>query len=174
MTEFGLPAYDAAVLVAEPRATELFEGARQAGASLDPKTIANWVTGAFFGLLKTDPEAAARVDPAQLADLVGRVVAGELSGTNAKEVFVAHAEGGEPVGSIIDARGLRQISDTGALSAIVDDVIAANPGAVADYRAGKPVIGFFVGQVMKATRGQANAAIVQSAVRERLDREPAS
>jgi len=174
MTEFGLPAYDAAVLVAEPRATELFEGARQAGASLDPKTIANWVTGAFFGLLKTDPEAAARVDPGQLADLVGRVVAGELSGTNAKEVFVAHAEGGEPVGSIIDARGLRQISDTGALSAIVDDVIAANPGAVADYRAGKPVIGFFVGQVMKATRGQANATIVQSAVRERLDREPAS
>jgi aspartyl-tRNA(Asn)/glutamyl-tRNA(Gln) amidotransferase subunit B len=174
MTEFGLPAYDAAVLVAEPRATELFEGARLAGASLDPKTIANWVTGAFFGLLKTDPAAAARVDPAQLADLVGRVVAGELSGTNAKEVFVAHAEGGESVGSIIDARGLRQISDTGALTAIVDDVIGANPAAVADYRAGKPVIGFFVGQVMKATRGQANAAIVQSAVRERLEREPAS
>jgi aspartyl-tRNA(Asn)/glutamyl-tRNA(Gln) amidotransferase subunit B len=173
-TEFGLPAYDAAVLVAEPRATDLFEGARRAGESLDPKTIANWVTGAFFGLLKTDPEAAARVDPAQLADLVGRVVAGELSGTNAKEVFAAHAESGESVGSIVDARGFRQISDTGALTTIVDEVIAANPGAVADYRAGKPVIGFFVGQVMKATRGQANAAVVQSAVRERLEADSGS
>ncbi len=74
----------------------------------------------------------------------------------------------------MESRGFRQISDAGALTTIVDEVIAANPAAVADYRAGKPVIGFLVGQVMKATRGQANAAMVQSAVRERLDREPAS
>ena len=98
-----------------------------------------------------------------------RVGAGELSGTNAKEVFAAHAAEGASVASIVDARGFRQISDTSALGPVIDEVLAANPKAVEDYRAGKPVLGFFVGQVMKATRGQANAALVQSAVKERLD-----
>ena len=168
-TDFGLSAYDAAVLVAEPRATALFEGVRAAAPSTDAKVAANWVTGAFFGLLKTDPEAAARVDAVQLADLLGRVATGELSGTNAKEVFAAHASSGDPVAAIVESRGLRQISDVDALGKVVDEVIAANPQAVEDYRAGKPVLGFFVGQVMKATRGQANAALVQAAVRERLD-----
>ena len=168
-TDFGLSAYDAAVLVAEPRATALFEGVREAAAAIDPKAAANWVTGAFFGLLKTDPEAAARVDAVQLADLLGRVATGELSGTNAKEVFAAHASSGDSVAAIVEGRGLHQISDVDALGKVVEDVIAANPQAVADYRAGKPVLGFFVGQVMKATRGQANAALVQAAVRERLD-----
>ena len=168
-TDFGLSAYDAAVLVAEPRATALFEGVREAAAAIDPKAAANWVTGAFFGLLKTDPEAAARVDAVQLADLLGRVATGELSGTNAKEVFAAHASSGDSVAAIVESRGLHQISDVDALGKVVEDVIAANPQAVADYRAGKPVLGFFVGQVMKATRGQANAALVQTAVRERLD-----
>jgi aspartyl-tRNA(Asn)/glutamyl-tRNA(Gln) amidotransferase subunit B len=168
-TEFGLSAYDAAVLVAEPRATALFEGVRAVAPTADAKVVANWVTGAFFGLLKTDPEAAARVDAGQLADLLGRVATGELSGTNAKEVFAAHASSGETVGAIVESRGLRQISDVDALGRVVDEVIAGNPQAVADYRAGKPVLGFFVGQVMKATRGQANAALVQTAVRERLE-----
>jgi aspartyl-tRNA(Asn)/glutamyl-tRNA(Gln) amidotransferase subunit B len=168
-TDFGLSAYDAAVLVAEPRATALFEGVREAAAAIDPKAAANWVTGAFFGLLKTDPEAAARVDAVQLADLLGRVATGELSGTNAKEVFAAHASSGDSVAAIVESRGLHQISDVDALGKVVEDVIAANPQAVADYRAGKPVLGFFVGQVMKVTRGQANAALVQTAVRERLD-----
>jgi aspartyl-tRNA(Asn)/glutamyl-tRNA(Gln) amidotransferase subunit B len=167
--QFGLSGYDAAVLVAEPRATALFEGVLGADASIDPKSAANWVSGAYLGLLRSDTEAAGRAAATELADLIRKVATGELSGTNAKEVFAAHAETGDAVATIIEARGLRQISDAGALTAIVDDVIAANPGAVADYRAGKPVIGFFVGQVMKATRGQANAAMVQSAVRERLD-----
>jgi aspartyl-tRNA(Asn)/glutamyl-tRNA(Gln) amidotransferase subunit B len=170
-TDFGLSAYDAAVLVAEPRATALFEGVRAAAASVDPKAAANWVTGAFLGLLKTDPEAAGRVDAVQLADLLGRVATGELSGTNAKEVFAAHASSGESVATIVETRGFRQISDVDALGRVVDEVIAGNPQAVADYRAGKPVLGFFVGQVMKATRGQANAALVQAAVRARLDAE---
>jgi aspartyl-tRNA(Asn)/glutamyl-tRNA(Gln) amidotransferase subunit B len=169
VSDFGLSAYDAAVLVAEPRSTSLFEGVRDAAPDVDPKVTANWVTGAFLGLLKTDPDAAARVDAAQLADLLGRIAAGELSGTNAKEVFAAHASSGDPVAAIVESRGLRQISDVDTLGRVVDEVIVANPGAVADYRAGKPVLGFFVGQVMKATRGQANAAVVQSAVRERLD-----
>jgi aspartyl-tRNA(Asn)/glutamyl-tRNA(Gln) amidotransferase subunit B len=172
--EFGLSAYDAAVLVSEPRATTLFEGVLAADSSIEAKAAANWATGAFLGLVRSDAESAGRVSAAELADLIGRIATGELSGTNAKEVFAAHAESGDAVATIIETRGLRQISDTGALTTVVDEVIAANPGAVADYRAGKPVIGFFVGQVMKETRGQANAALVQAAVRDRLDRESAS
>jgi len=167
--DLGLSAYDAAVIVGEGAATALFETARAAAPAADPKTLANWVTGAFLGLLRTDPDAAGRVDPAELADLVARVADGQLSGTNAKEVFAAHAADGSTVASIVEARSLRQISDTSALAAVVDDVIAANPKAVEDFRAGKPVLGFFVGQVMRATRGQANAALVQEAVRSRLE-----
>jgi aspartyl-tRNA(Asn)/glutamyl-tRNA(Gln) amidotransferase subunit B len=88
---------------------------------------------------------------------------------NAKEVFAAHAAEGGSVASIVDVRGLRQISDAGALGALIDEANAANPKALEDYLAGKPVLGFFVGQVMKATRGQANAAVVQDAVRRRLE-----
>jgi aspartyl-tRNA(Asn)/glutamyl-tRNA(Gln) amidotransferase subunit B len=167
--DLGLSAYDAGVIVGEPRAAELFEATRAAAPDVDGKTIANWVSGAFLGLLKADPDAAARVQPAELADLVRRIGAGELSGTNAKEVFAAHAADGSSVASIVELLGFRQISDTSALGAVVDEVIAANPKAVDDYRAGKPVLGFFVGQVMKATRGQANATLVQEAIRERLE-----
>jgi aspartyl-tRNA(Asn)/glutamyl-tRNA(Gln) amidotransferase subunit B len=167
--DLGLSAYDASVIVGEPRAAELFEAARAAAPDVDGKAIANWVTGAFLGQLKTDAGSAARVAPAELADLVRRITAGELSGTNAKEVFAAHAADGASVASIVERLGLHQISDTAALAAIVDEVIAANPKAVEDHRAGKPVLGFFVGQVMKATRGQANAGLVQETVRQRLD-----
>ncbi|HEY8989917.1 MAG TPA: Asp-tRNA(Asn)/Glu-tRNA(Gln) amidotransferase subunit GatB [Candidatus Limnocylindrales bacterium] len=171
--ELGVSAYDAAVIVAEPQAAELFEATRAAAPDADGKTIANWVTGAFLGLLKADPDAAARITPAELADLVRRIGAGELSGTNAKEVFAAHAADGSSVGAIVERLGFHQISDASAVAAVVAEVIAANPKAVADYRAGKPVLGFFVGQVMKATRGQANAAVVQDAVRDRLEGGPA-
>jgi aspartyl-tRNA(Asn)/glutamyl-tRNA(Gln) amidotransferase subunit B len=167
--DLGLSAYDAAVIVAEPRAIELFEAARSAAPDAEPKALANWVTGAFLGLLKTDPAAAGRVAAAELGDLVRRVAAGELSGTNAKEAFAAHAVDGSSIASIVEARGYRQISDASAIATAVDEVVAANPKAVEDFRAGKPVLGFFVGQVMKATRGQANAALVQAAVRERLE-----
>jgi aspartyl-tRNA(Asn)/glutamyl-tRNA(Gln) amidotransferase subunit B len=170
--DLGLSGYDAAVIVGEARATALFEQARMAAPTADPKALANWVTGAFLGLLRTDPEAAARVDPTELVDLVGRVTAGDLSGTNAKEVFAAHAADGSTIASIVESRGFRQISDSAALGVIVEEVVAANPKAVADFRAGKPVLGFFVGQVMKATRGQANAALVQEAVRTRLEAGP--
>ena len=171
--ELGVSAYDAAVIVAEPQAAELFEATRAAAPDADGKTIANWVTGAFLGLLKADPDAAARITPAELADLVRRIGAGELSGTNAKEVFAAHAADGSSVAAIVERLGFHQISDASAVAAVVAEVIAANPKAVADYRAGKPVLGFFVGQVIKATRGQANAAVVQDAVRDRLEGGPA-
>ncbi len=171
VANLGLSAYDAAVIVGDGAATGLFEAARAVDPSADPKALANWVTGAFLGLQRTDPDAAARVVPAELADLVGRIASGVLSGTNAKEVFAAHAADGSSVATIIEGRGFRQISDTTAIATAVAAVIAANPRAVDDFRAGKPVLGFFVGQVMKATRGQANAALVQNAVRTRLEAE---
>jgi aspartyl-tRNA(Asn)/glutamyl-tRNA(Gln) amidotransferase subunit B len=112
-----------------------------------------------------------QVDPAELAKLVKLVADGAISGTNAKEVLAEHFGSGAPVASIVEARGFHQISDAGALGAAVEKVLADNPKAVADYRAGQAAaIGFLVGQVMKATRGQANAAMVQAALRERLDK----
>jgi aspartyl-tRNA(Asn)/glutamyl-tRNA(Gln) amidotransferase subunit B len=106
----------------------------------------------------------------ELAAIVRAVEDGSISRGNAKEVLEAHAASGESAAAIIADRGFVRISDAGALAGAVDEVLAANPGAVADYRAGKQqAIGFLVGQVMKATRGQADAAAVQRTVRDRLD-----
>ncbi|MDQ2965711.1 MAG: Asp-tRNA(Asn)/Glu-tRNA(Gln) amidotransferase subunit GatB [Chloroflexota bacterium] len=166
----GLSAYDAAVVVADPDAARLFEATLEADGALDPKQVANWVTGEYLRLRNaaTDPVA---VDPSELAHLVRRVVEKAISRANAKEIFELHVATGESAAGLIAARGFRQISDSGALSKVVDDVLAAHPQPVADYRAGKAqAVGFLVGQVMKATRGQADAALVQAAVRERLDR----
>ena len=102
-------------------------------------------------------------------ELIRLVVDGRITKANAKEVFEAHVVDGRSVEEVIRERGFHQISDAVSIDAIVDEVIAANPKAVADYRAGKPVIGFFVGQVMKATRGQANAGLAEAAIRARLD-----
>ena len=139
-----------------------------------PKAVANWVTGEYLRLAKlAGPDAEAGpgllVDGAELGHLVRLVAEGELSTTNAKQVFERHATTGEPVADIVDDLGLRQIDDREALAAVVDEVLAANPAAVADVRAGKgQAIGFLVGQVMKATRGQAQPSTVQAIVRERL------
>jgi aspartyl-tRNA(Asn)/glutamyl-tRNA(Gln) amidotransferase subunit B len=175
--ELGLSAYDAAVIVADPVMTTAFEVIRAAGPSVPAKEIANLVTGDYGRAAKEDATRTAaglvgRAEASELADLLGRVVAGELSRSNAKEVLTEHLASGSPVRAIVEARGLRQISDVGALGAVIEEVLVANPGAVADHHAGKPALGFLVGQVMKATRGQANAAVVQAALRERLG-EPA-
>jgi aspartyl-tRNA(Asn)/glutamyl-tRNA(Gln) amidotransferase subunit B len=169
--ELGLSAYDAAVLVNEPAAKALFDGALAAGTGVAPKLVANWVTGEYMRLVKGEGAAADKVQPAELAALVKLVAEGAISGTNAKQVLVDHFVSGASVSSIVESRGYRQISDAGALATAVEQVLAANPAAVADYRAGKgAAVGFLVGQVMKATRGQANAAMVQAALRELLDR----
>jgi aspartyl-tRNA(Asn)/glutamyl-tRNA(Gln) amidotransferase subunit B len=170
-TEFGLSAYDASVLVNDSAATALFEGALAAGTGVPAKLLANWVTGEYMRLAKGEGTAADKVAPAELAVLVKLVADGAISGTNAKQVFAEHYSSGAAVAGIVEARGFRQISDAGALGAAIDTVLATNPAAVADYRGGTTaVIGFLVGQVMKATRGQANAAMVQAALRERLDK----
>jgi aspartyl-tRNA(Asn)/glutamyl-tRNA(Gln) amidotransferase subunit B len=167
-----LGAYDAAVLTADPDATRLFEAALAADPALAPKSVANWVTGEYLRLRKAaNPEASVQVDAVELAAIIRAVDDGAISRSNGKEVFEAHASTGQAAAAVIAARGLHQISDSAALGTAVDEVIAANPAAVADYRAGKvQAVGFLVGQVMKATRGQANAALVQAAVRERLER----
>jgi aspartyl-tRNA(Asn)/glutamyl-tRNA(Gln) amidotransferase subunit B len=167
----GLSAYDAEVLVNEAAATAMFEGALAAGTGVPAKLLANWVTGEYMRLAKGEGAIADRAVPAELAALVKLVAGGAISGTNAKEVFAEHFASGKPVAAIIESRGFRQISDAGALGAAIEQVLVANPAAVADYRAGKgAAVGFLVGQVMKATRGQANAGMVQTALRERLDK----
>jgi len=177
--DLGLSAYDAAVIVADPTMTTAFELIRAADPGLPPKEVANLVTGDYARAAKTiatrtTDGLVGRASGADLADLLRRIGGGEISRANAREVLDEHLASGASVGGIIEARGLRQISDRAALEAIVDQVIAEQPKAVADYRAGKPTIGFLVGQVMKATAGQANAALVQAVVRERLEAGPAA
>jgi len=174
--DLGLSAYDADVIVNDPAATEIFEAALAADPGLAPKTVSNWVTGEFLRLAKAaggagGAPALGHASGAELARLLGRLTDGSLSATNAKEVFARHFDSGEPVDGIIAELGLAQISDTGAIATAVDEVLAANAAAVADYRAGKAqAVGFLVGQVMKATRGQANPAVVQQLLRSRLER----
>jgi aspartyl-tRNA(Asn)/glutamyl-tRNA(Gln) amidotransferase subunit B len=171
VASFGLNAYDAGVLVVDRDAATLFEAVLDADASLPPKSVANWVIGEYLRLRNAAATGTTvEVVPAELASLIRLVDAGDISRANAKETLATHATSGTPVASIVAERGYRQISDTGLVGTAVDEVLAANPNAVADYKAGKTqVVGFLVGQVMKATRGQADAGVVQTLVRERLD-----
>ena len=159
------------MIVADPAMSAAFEAIRSADPDLAPKEVANLVSGDYARAAKAIAERTpdglvGRASGTELADLVRRVVGGEISRANAREVLDEHLASGRPVGAIVEARGFRQISDTDALASHRrSDVIADNPKAVADYRAGKPTIGFLVGQVMKATGGQANAALVGAAVR---------
>jgi aspartyl-tRNA(Asn)/glutamyl-tRNA(Gln) amidotransferase subunit B len=170
--ELGLSPYDAAVLVADADASRFFEATLAAARpGIEAKTVANWVTGEYLRIRNSTGSGSAIVaEPAQLAALLGLVDDATISRANAKEVFEAHATSGEPVAAIVAARGFRQISDADALETLIDAVIAENPAAVADVRAGKAqAIGFLVGVVMKQTRGQANAAAARAALIARLD-----
>jgi len=172
--QLGLSPYDAAVIVADETMASAFEALRAAGPDLPAKELANFVSGDYGRVAKgTSARTAAglvgRADAASLVHVLREVLAGRLSRPNAKEVVALHVTSGRPAVELIADRGFAQISDAGALGAVLDDVLAANPAAVADYRAGKAqAAGYLVGQVMKATRGQANAALVQAALRERL------
>ncbi|MFL5676231.1 MAG: Asp-tRNA(Asn)/Glu-tRNA(Gln) amidotransferase subunit GatB, partial [Chloroflexota bacterium] len=171
--ELGLTPYDASVLVADPAATTLFEATLAVAPRPGPKPIAHWVTGEYLRL-RNASSGPVDVAPAELGAIIDAVTTGSISRAQGREVLEAHATTGETSAAIIAARGFRQISDTDEVAAAVDAALAANPAAVADYRAGKEqAVGFIVGQVMKATRGQANAALVQAAVRERLANERA-
>jgi aspartyl-tRNA(Asn)/glutamyl-tRNA(Gln) amidotransferase subunit B len=172
--ELGLSLYDADVLVSDTGATVVFESARAVDPELSSKKLANWVSGEYLRLAKGESGAAAvaNVSGKELAALVRLVEDGEISGTNAKEVFQRHAQSGQSVAEIVAAAGFKQISDQGDLQAAVDEVIADNPDAAADVRAGKQqAIGFLTGQVMKKTRGQANAGVVKDLLRVSLGGE---
>ncbi len=167
--QYGLSEYDADVLTQNRAIGEYFD--EVAAATKDPKTSANWVMGDLSALLNTagKPIDESPVTAKNLGELLGLIASGELSGKLAKEVLGKMFESGDTALLIMEREGLRQISDSGALGKIVDEVIAANPKQVEQYRAGKTtVIGFLVGQVMKQSRGQANPAAVNDLLKSRL------
>lgn len=166
---FGLSEYAADVLTQTRAASEYYETA--AKVSGDPKTTANWVMGDLMGMLKAEGrEIADSPVPAEnLGDLVKRIAGGELSGKLGKEIFAKMFSTGEAAGPIIEREGLKQISDTGALEKVIAEVIAGNPKQVEQYKSGKAtVLNFLVGQAMKATRGQANVAVVTDLLKQKL------
>ena len=166
---YGLREYDAAVLTTTREMSEYFE--RAADASGDARAAANWVMGDVAAALKEAGKEIAEspVAAAQLGELIALVTKGEISGKQAKDVFAKMFASGEPAHQIVEREGLKQISDAGALAKIVDEVLSNNPKQVEQYRGGKTtVFGFFVGQVMKASRGQANPATVNELLKAKL------
>ena len=166
---YGLREYDAQVLTQTRAMSDYFEQA--AGIAGDARATANWVMGDLAGLLKQEGQEITEspVTPENLGRLVGLIAQGKISGKLAKEIFVKMFAGGDSPEAIMERDGLRQISDEGALGKIIDEVIAANPKQVEQYRAGKAtVIGFLVGQAMKASRGQADPATVNRMLKDKL------
>ncbi len=166
---FGLREYDAGVLTQTRPLSEYFE--RAAVASGDAKAAANWVMGDLMGALNAAGKGIAEspVSPEQLGEMVALIGQGEISGKMAKEIFEKMLASGQSARAILEREGLKQISDAGALGAIIDQVLEANSKQVEQFRGGKAqVLGFLVGQVMKATRGQANPAAVNELLREKL------
>jgi aspartyl-tRNA(Asn)/glutamyl-tRNA(Gln) amidotransferase subunit B len=172
--EYGLRDYDADVLTQSRAVSDYFETVARAliDANLgDAKTAANWVMGDLMGMLKAQGKelADSPVRAEDLGELLKLLVAGELSGKLAKDVFAKMFASGEPAVAIIEREGLKQISDTGALEKIIAEVIAANPKQVEQYKGGKvTVLNFLVGQAMRATRGQANVAVVTDLLKQKL------
>jgi aspartyl-tRNA(Asn)/glutamyl-tRNA(Gln) amidotransferase subunit B len=167
--QYGVRDYDAQVLTLTRETGDYFEAAvRVAG---DGRATSNWLTGDLMGLLKAAGKTIAEspIPAAHLGELVALINKGELSGKLGKEILPKMFESGEAPAAIMEREGLRQISDTGALDKLVDEAIAANPKQVEQYKGGKTaVLGFLVGQVMKASRGQANPAAVNEAIKRKL------
>jgi aspartyl-tRNA(Asn)/glutamyl-tRNA(Gln) amidotransferase subunit B len=167
--DYGLSPYDAAVIT-EERATALFYEAASKGR--DRKLVANWMTVELFGALNKSGKDldACPVTPENLGALVGLISDGTISGRIAKDVFADMFETGKAAEVIVSEKGLKQVSDSGAIERLIDDVIAANQDKVAEYRGGKDkLFGFFVGQTMKASGGQANPGMVNDILRKKLD-----
>ena len=171
---YGLSSYDAALLTTERAIADYFEAA--ADAAGDAKLAANWVNGELSAALNRDGLSIANspVSASQLGGLIQRIVDNTISGKIAKQVFEALWNGeGDSADAVIDRKGLKQVSDTGALGAMVDDVLAANPDQVEQFRGAdegkrKKMLGFFVGQIMKASKGQANPGVINKLLNEKL------
>jgi len=178
VAKYGLTAYDAALLTASRELADYFEAAIEGASGAVPKLCANWIGGTLSAQLnETGVDiGSSRVTPRQLRQLVERIADGTISNKIAREVFDAiwngEATGDQAPDAIIEQRGLKQISDSGALEGIVDEVLAANALQVADYRSGKEkAFNSLVGQVMKATRGKANPQQVNAILKSRLSGE---
>jgi aspartyl-tRNA(Asn)/glutamyl-tRNA(Gln) amidotransferase subunit B len=166
--ELGLSGYDADVLVAERATAEYFE---EAADGQDAKTVANWVTSDLFGYLnKEDLEISdSPVAAKQLGALVGLISDGTISGRIARDVFAEMCTTGKDPAVVVEEKGLKQVSDTGELEGIVDEAIAKGTAQVEQYKSGnEKIIGWFVGQVMQATKGQANPQMVNEILRKKL------
>ena len=171
VADYGLREADAEVLAVSRSMADYYEAVAKA-TSAKAQIAANWIVGELTGALNRDGRDITNspVSADALAGLLDRIADNTISGKIAKEVFEAMWAGEGDADAIIDARGLKQITDSGAIDAIVDKVIAANPSQVAEYRGGKDkLIGFFVGQVMKETGGKANPAQVNQALKAKLD-----
>ncbi len=166
----GLSAYDAGVLTASRELADYYE-AVVAAVPLEPKLAANWVMGELAAALNRDnlEIGSGKLPAARLAGLLQRILDQTISGKIAKEVFEAMWAQGADADAIIESKGLRQITDSGAIGRVIDEVMAKNPGQLAEYRAGKDkLFGFFVGQVMKATGGKANPAQLNELLKKKL------
>jgi len=167
VTEFGLSEYDAGVLTAEAESAAYFEAAAQ---GRDGKMVANWVINELFGRLKKEGHdiTDSPVSPDQLGGIVDLIASDAISGKIAKDVFeIVYTTGGDPA-QIVEERGMKQVTDTGAIEAAVDQIIADNPAQVEKAKANPKLAGWFVGQVMKATGGKANPKAVNQIVQQKL------
>ncbi|HEV8671527.1 MAG TPA: Asp-tRNA(Asn)/Glu-tRNA(Gln) amidotransferase subunit GatB [Candidatus Limnocylindria bacterium] len=170
MRDYGLSDYDARILVDDRALADFFEATVRAAGG-EAKTVANWVTGEFLRHLKSDggSVAGAKITPAQLGALVALVKRGEVSGSTAKDVFAEMWRTGAAPDAIVRSKGLTQVSDESAIAAAVDAVLAENPKAVTDYKAGNErALGALVGTVMKRMGGKANPAVVNRILGERI------
>ena len=165
--DYGLSAYDAGVLTAEREKADYFETVAK---GRDAKTAANWVINELFGRLNKQGVdiAASPVSAAQLGAILDLIADGTISGKIAKDLFeIVWSEGGDPRG-LVEARGMKQVTDTGAIEKTVDEIVAANPDKVADAKVNPKAIGWFVGQVMKASGGKANPQTVNALLKAKL------
>jgi len=170
MEEYGLSAYDAEVLSAGKEISAYFEKILSYGAS--PKIACNWVIGELTRVMNESGKSLDEItlSPENLADLTKFIESGEISNKIAKTIFEEMLNSAKTPAQIIEEKGLKQVSDAGELGKIVDELLAANQQQVEQYRAGKTkVMGFFVGQMMKQTRGKGNPAVINSLLKEKLD-----
>ncbi|PNG25209.1 Asp-tRNA(Asn)/Glu-tRNA(Gln) amidotransferase subunit GatB [Methylocella silvestris] len=173
ITEYGLPAYDAGVLVADKETADYYEAAvRHGGATRDPKLVANWLTGDVAAYANSVGLSVAQthIKPGQIASLVDLIADATISGKIAKDVLailIGDEKDADPK-DIVAARGLQQVTDTGAIAAAVDAIIKANPDKVAQAQAKPSMLGWFVGQVMKQTGGKANPQAVNDELKAKL------
>jgi len=169
VSQYGLPVYDARILTAERPLADFFEEC--ALRYPDAKKLSNWFLGELLRLLKEEGSmvSSVRFTPAQLAELLGAVDQGTVSANAGKDVLAEMFRTGRSAPDIIAEKGLAQVSDTGAIEAVVDDILSKNAGEIEKYRAGKKqVFGFFVGQVMRAMKGKGNPALVNELLKKKL------